>query len=242
MKDWFEKWFDSPYYHVLYKHRNEQEAGLFLTRLISELHLAKGASILDLACGKGRHCIFLNKKGFDVTGIDISAQSIEAARKSENDTLTFFLHDMRKPFRINYFDCVLNLFTSFGYFEDTKDNEQVVNSAQQGLKRGGYFVIDFMNSSKVLHELVKEETKRIDELVFHIKRYEKNGNIYKEIVVEDQGTEHCFMERVQALKRIDLEGYMKHFGLNVLHLWGNYEGARFDEEHSDRLIIIAQKK
>ena len=120
-KEWFANWFDSPYYHILYQKHNEQDAKKFLDILLAHLtpqyreaekvHL----SVLDLACGKGRHSRYMASKGFDVTGIDLAHKSIKYASQFEKENLTFFEHDMRKPFRINYFDFILNIFTSFGF-------------------------------------------------------------------------------------------------------------------------------
>ena len=109
--EWFEDWFDSPYYHLLYKNRDYSEAESFIDNLISFLKPEEGSRFLDLGCGKGRHSIYLNKKGFDVTGIDLSENSIAAAKEFENEQQNFYVHDMRKLFRTNYFDCVVNLFT-----------------------------------------------------------------------------------------------------------------------------------
>src|SRR6185295_20361703 len=93
-KEWFESWFDSPYYHILYKERNEKEAQLFLDNIISFLKPSPGARILDVACGKGRHAIYLNKKGFDVTGFDLSHESVQYDLQFQNEKLSFYLHDM----------------------------------------------------------------------------------------------------------------------------------------------------
>src|SRR5436853_6516213 len=62
-REWFESWFDSPYYHVLYKERDDLEARSFLDSLIGYLNPAPGSTILDVACGKGRHSLYLNQKG-----------------------------------------------------------------------------------------------------------------------------------------------------------------------------------
>src|SRR6187455_1959490 len=101
---WFESWFNSPWYHILYEHRDEQEAEEFLDALLDHLQPKPGSSMLDLGCGKGRHSIYLNQKGFNVTGIDLSPESIMHCRKWENETLSFFVHDMRHLFRTNDFD------------------------------------------------------------------------------------------------------------------------------------------
>ena len=95
--DWFVSWFDSPYYHVLYKNRDDSEAQQFMTRLTDYINLESGDTILDVACGKGRHATFLASLGFQVTGMDLSNNSIEFASQFENENLQFLTHDMRKP-------------------------------------------------------------------------------------------------------------------------------------------------
>src|SRR5688500_2509825 len=116
-QEWFSTWFDSPYYHILYNNRDEQEAEQFMDKLLAYLHPKPHEKVLDLACGKGRHSVYLNQKGFDVTGIDLSEQSIAYARQFENERLHFAVHDMREVYQPETFDFILNLFTSFGYFE-----------------------------------------------------------------------------------------------------------------------------
>ena len=101
---WFKDWFNSPYYHLLYFNRDEKEAANFIDKLINYLNPPKGSFMLDVACGKGRHSIHLEEKGFDVTGIDLSEDSIEEALRFQTDTLHFYRHDMRLPFWINYFE------------------------------------------------------------------------------------------------------------------------------------------
>ena len=117
---WYASWFDTPYYHILYKDRNYAEAELFMKTLTHYLNLEPGDEILDLACGKGRHSVYLNSIGYNVTGADLSENSIAHASKFENDTLRFQVHDMCKPFAFQ-FEAVFNLFTSFGYFENEED-------------------------------------------------------------------------------------------------------------------------
>jgi SAM-dependent methyltransferase len=240
-KDWFEEWFDSPYYPILYKHRDDCEAELFINNLVSKLKLRPGARVLDMACGRGRHSLYLNKKGFDVTGIDLSEQSIAEAKRKENATLSFFVHDMRKPYSVNYFDAVFNLFTSFGYFGSDKENRQVVASVQQALKKDGLFILDFMNVIKVLDTLVNEQEKTIDGISFRIRKAVEQGKIVKEISFEDKGKNYRFTERVQALTRHDLREYFESCGLSLVHEWGDYELNDYDEKNSDRLILAGKK-
>ncbi len=239
--EWFECWFDSPYYHVLYKNRDFSEAELFIDNLIQLLKTEKTNRFLDVGCGKGRHSIYLNKKGFDVTGIDLSEKSIAFAKLSENETLHFYAHDMRKLFRTNYFDVAVNLFTSFGYFEQERYDNAVINSACKALKSNGIFVLDFMNAKKVMNQMTCNETKTIDGIEFNISKSFENNFIVKKIDFADKGKDYHFEERVKALTLPDFEKYFEANKLKILHLRGNYKLEEFDEGSSERLIIVARK-
>ncbi len=84
--------------------------------------------MLDVACGRGRHSRILASKGFVVTGIDISFDSIAFAKQFENENLDFYQHDMRLPFRVNYFDYAFNFFTSFGYFKTRREHDDAIRT------------------------------------------------------------------------------------------------------------------
>lgn len=239
--EWFECWFDSPYYHVLYKNRDFTEAELFIDNLIQLLEPEKTNRFLDLGCGKGRHSIYLNKKGFNVTGIDLSEGSIACAKTQENETLHFYKHDMRKLFRSNYFDVVLNLFTSFGYFKQERDDNAVINAVSKALKPNGIVVLDFMNSKKVIANLSCEETKIVDGIDFKISKILEDNFIVKKIQFTDKGKEYHFEERVKAITLADFEKYFEANKLKIVHLRGNYNLEEFDELSSERLIIMARK-
>ena len=141
-KDWFKDWFNTPYYHILYKDRNGDDAQFFMRNITSFLQLPKTTHILDLPCGKGRHAVFLNSLGYTVTGGDLSENSIKAAQQFTNNTLSFKVHDMRKAFN-NKYDAVFNLFTSFGYFEDDSEDIGILKNIKNGLTKDGVFVFDF---------------------------------------------------------------------------------------------------
>lgn len=241
-REWFAGWFDSKYYHILYKDRDYREAQVFLDNLVDRLGLERGLRVLDLACGKGRHSVYLAQKGFYVTGVDLSEKSIAYARQFENDHLSFYVHDMRKSFHINYFDVVLNLFTSFGYFEKEGDNLKAIRSMTKALKPGGLLVIDFMNTDQVIKKLVKEERKTVEGITFDIKRWVENGFIVKEIDFDADGHEYIFQERVRALTLADFKEYFDAAGLKIIHLYGDYQLNSFDGESSGRLIMVAEKK
>ena len=146
-KDWFVDWFDTSYYHLLYQNRDEQEAERFIKNLMDFLDLPVESKLLDLACGKGRHSIYLNKLGYQVTGVDLSENSIAIANESSNETLQFITHDMREP-RNETYDAVFNLFTSFGYFEDSNEDLKCIDNISNALKSGGFFIQDYIISGQ----------------------------------------------------------------------------------------------
>jgi SAM-dependent methyltransferase len=236
-ENWFASWFDTPYYHILYKDRDYSEAQLFMDNITNYLNLPEEAKILDLACGKGRHSIYLNQLGFDVTGADLSENSILEAKKSENATLHFNVHDMRVPFE-EKFDAIFNLFTSFGYFENEEDNLTTLKSIKESLTEYGFAVIDFMNVIQVIENLIPNEVKTVDNIDFNIKRFHLDGYIYKEINFEDQGEKFKFTEKVRALTLKDFENLMEQAGIYLLDIFGDYKLRKFHKNESERLIMI----
>lgn len=238
---WFETWFSQSYYDLLYRHRNEDEAAQFINRLLEVLNPGAASTILDAACGKGRYANYLSGKGFTVTGIDLSASAILEAKQQENAYLSFFRHDMRQNFRINYFDFIFNFYTSFGYFEAVKDDEKCIQAFAAGLKEGGKLVIDFLNVIPTLQNLVEDESKTIDDILFTISKSYADGMITKKITVNAQGRKSIHYEHVRALQLSDFTQYFNHAGLKITHVFGNYHLQSYDKQTSERLIIIAEK-
>ncbi len=234
---WFASWFDTPYYHILYKDRDYKEAQTFMDNIVDYLNLPEEAKILDLACGKGRHSIYLNQMGFDVTGVDLSENSIAQASKFSNDKLHFAVHDMREPCA-EKFDAILNLFTSFGYFENEDDNFKTLKAIHDSLSEYGFAVIDFMNVHTVIDNLVASEEKIVDGIHFHIKRKVVDGFILKEIDFEDKGQTFHFTEKVRALKLEDFEQMMEKAGIYLLDTFGDYKLKKFYKNQSERLIML----
>jgi SAM-dependent methyltransferase len=241
--EWFEDWFNSAYYHLLYSHRDEEEANQFMQNLLTQLAPSPQSRILDLACGKGRHAQFIASKGFDVIGIDLSENSIAEALQKSTANLQFFEHDMRFPFRINYFDYVFNLFTSFGYFNNQRDEINTIKSIALDLKQNGIVVIDFFNASKVIQMTAKcSEQKVIDGIEFEWEKSIINKSVIKEIDVNDAGVVHHYKEQVRLLELVDFENYFAQAGLKLVATFGDYNLAPFDVTASERLIMIAQKQ
>lgn len=239
-KEWYESWFDTKYYHILYKNRDFKEAERFISNLIDFLKPKKNSKFVDVACGKGRHSLFIHKQGFDVTGYDLSERSIIEASKNSKNGLKFYTHDMRQIFRTNYFDFALNLFTSFGYFKNVRDELNAMKATAGNLKKNGTLVIDFLNSKKVIADIVPQESKIIDGINFKISKKIINNQIVKEINFKDKGEIFTFQESVKLLTIADFKSYLHEVGLKITHTFGNYNLEEF-QENSDRLIIIAKK-
>ncbi|RYG42066.1 MAG: class I SAM-dependent methyltransferase [Chitinophagaceae bacterium] len=234
---WYASWFNTPYYHILYKDRDYAEARLFMDNITAYLNLPDDAKILDLACGKGRHSVYLNSLGYNVTGADLSPNSIASAAKHSNDTLHFEVHDMRQPFE-EKFDAIFNLFTSFGYFETDQDNQEALKAMRDSLKDDGFAVIDFMNVAKVIPNLIADETKTVEGIDFHIKRYVEDDHIFKEIRFSDNGKSYEFVEKVKALTLADFTQMMDDAGIFLLDIFGDYKLKKFHPKESDRLILV----
>jgi SAM-dependent methyltransferase len=240
-KEWFETWFDSPYYHILYEHRDDEEAERLMDNILTLLNLPSSARVLDVACGKGRHAIHLAEKGLVVTGIDLSWKNISYAQRFERENLSFFVHDMRNPFYVNYFDSVLNLFTSFGYFETKKENLHAIQSMSKSLKKGGTLVIDFFNAGKIPTGLIPQQYISRQGILFLVKKYVEDNLVVKKIYFQDMGREFSFEERVQTLRLRDFESYFSQAQLRIKDVFGDYHLNAFDEKNSDRMIIIGEK-
>lgn len=241
-KEWFSTWFDSPYYHILYAQRDEDEAAAFIKSLQRKLALVHGARVLDAACGKGRHAITLEQLGFSVDAFDLSPANIEYATVFENKNLLFFVHDLREPLPLpNQYDAIFNFFTSFGYFDDQRDNQKAFDTFSGGLKVGGLLVVDFFNPTYVLANLVPSEIVECQGISFRIKRWSEEGYLYKSIEFTDQGKEYSFLEKVELIAKNDFISYAATAGLSLVDLKGDYNLSAFDELESPRMIFIWAK-
>ena len=239
--NWFEDWFNSKYYHLLYENRDVIEAETFIDTLLLALAPEKKAKILDLACGRGRHAIYLNKKGFDVFGVDLSVANIEKAKQATNQNLKFQVHDMRQVFKENQFDYVFNLFTSFAYFDDKKDDLLTMQAISCNLKSDGLLVLDFMNVQKEIKTLKEKENKLAGTIDFKITRELKNDFLIKNISFRDGETNYFFSEKVRTLRLPDFKSLCEEAKLQITEVYGDYQLNAFDEESSERLIIFAKK-
>ena len=235
--EWHLDWFNSPFYHQLYKERDYSEATYFMNNLISRLQIDKNSSILDLACGRGRYSLYLSNIGYKVTGIDISKENISEAKKNKSDKLNYILHDMRQPLN-QKFDLILNLFTSFGYYQEDKDNISIIRSIKSNLNNEGKAVIDFLNIDYVLDNLIKYEEKTIDQTKFVINRYLENNLLIKDITIDSNNKQYKFQEKVKAYRVKDFLTMFKDCNIELKEKFGDYHFNSFNKDSSPRLIMV----
>lgn len=240
---WFKDWFNSPYYHQLYFQRDETEAAAFIDKLITHLHPPPASRMLDVACGKGRHSVQLASQGFDVTGIDLSADSIREALKLSTDNLAFYQHDMRLPFWINYFDYAFNFFTSFGYFATRREHDNAVRTIAQSIRIGGYFVLDYLNVHFAEDHLVHKADKEINDVNYFIVKWFDEDHFYKKIIVEDDQLDMPieFIEKVAKFTLGDFTDMFAYQGLQITEVFGDYQFGSYDVRKSPRMVMIAKK-
>lgn len=241
---WFESWFNSPYYHILYQHRDDKEAELFIEHLYQQLNIRPQHTILDLACGAGRHAIYMAAKGNNVMGIDLASNSIKVANfkareKGLSEKLHFQVEDMRHFDLNSTFDFIFNLFTSFGYFDNKEDNLKVLNCAKKHLKENGVLVIDYLNSQLVLAKGEERYTKTISGIDFTINKYFERDFVIKEIIVNDQGKISKFREQVQLFELKEIQTMLETLGFQIIHHFGNYQLEEY-KDNSPRSIVVAR--
>jgi len=241
---WFESWFDSDHYHKLYAHRDTAEAAGFVDALVSHLKPESGASMLDLGCGAGRHARQLAARGFNVTGLDLAARSIETARQFEGRNLRFRRHDMRVPFGSRAYDYVFSFFTSFGYFDDPAEQTAVVRNIARSLKPGGHLVLDYLNTGYADAHMTPEEVVTVDGVAYQIRRWTDGRRFLKRIVIDDGGVGApvVYREQVARFSLGDFERMLTPHGLDIVELYGDYRLSAYDARTSPRLVLVARKR
>lgn len=248
---WYQAWFNTDLYYRIYANRNNREA-FILSELLSKLiPNSTYPNVLDLACGRGRHAIHLAQKNYQVTGVDLADNALKTAQERAMSlnlqNIQFQQADMRllsqKPELPTPFDAVINVFTSFGYF-DHQTNQKVIQEVAKVTRKEGCFVLDYLNPNHVESNLVREEEGEYFELNLHykIKRWIDNQIVYKQINLNDtQGNSHSFTEEVHLYSRNWFEQSFEKAGFALKNSFGNYHGGVYDAAGSPRQIHVGYK-
>jgi SAM-dependent methyltransferase len=241
LKKWHKNWFNSPYYHILYNQQNDREAEYYIDNLCELLKPNADARLLETACGRGRNVVYLNKKGYDVTGIDHSYANVKFAKQFEKERMQFYLHDMRHLLYIKYFDFAFSLFTRFGYFDSYKENLTALKSFNKSLKPDGVLVLDYFNTAKIINGQVNYEVKELEGINFHIAKKIENDKLVKTITFEHREKSFAFREEVKAFSIADFERLFHESNFKIEKQFGDHSLGKYDENKSDRVIFICQK-
>lgn len=241
--EWFKIWFNSPYYQMLHNNRNKEDSAGFIDKLAAYFNLQQNSLVLDAACGRGHYSVALAKKKFAVTGIDIADTAITDAKKHETENLHFYLHDMRLPFYINYFDYAFSFFPGFGFYRTLREHDDALRTITQSLKQNGVFMIEYLNLHYFENNLVATETKLVENVVFDIKRWQDETHFYTQIHIKDpdKNVDETFTEQLKKFSLGDLTDMLSYQGMQAGHVFGDYALNSYDIHHSERMIITATK-
>lgn len=239
---WYTEWFDRAEYELVYRNRDESEARQCINLIEDAVAPPPGAAILDMGCGRGRHARVLARRGYNVTGVDLSVPSLEKARAraaEENLAITFQHGDMRDPVCDACFDGVVNLFTAFGYFQDDADHARALRAMATALRPGGWLVQDFLNAPQVRATLVPQDARRVGEAHIAQRRWIADGRIHKHITITRQGRTRTFRESVRLLTKADFTTLYQRAGLELQQTFGHYDG-RPHSPAAPRLVLVAR--
>ena len=242
--EWFRDWFNTEEYLNVYQHHNESDAEDHVKLILGNIRLSSGAKILDMACGAGRHAIIFARKNFDVTAVDLSESLLAIAKKNaddENLNINFVHSDIRNLKSDDKFNLVLNLFTSFGYFESDEENFAVLQKAYDLLIDDGYFVLDFFNSYFLQQNLVESSEENLGEVKIHQFRKIKENRVTKKIVITKNGNLSQFEESVRMFTKDELVNAIQNIGFDIYKTFGDFLGNEFEQFTSPRLIMICKK-
>jgi len=242
--EWFKDWFNTQEYLNVYQHRNESDAEDHIKLILENVDLIPGAKILDMACGAGRHAIILARKNFHLTAVDLSENLISIAEQSaqnENLKISFVQSDIRKYETNDKFDLIINLFTSFGYFESDEENYAVLQKAYHLLVENGFFVLDFFNSEFLRQNLVEFSEENLGGAEIHQYRKIKNNRVTKKIVITKNGNLSTYEESVRMFSKDEIVNAIQNIGFDIYKTFGDFLGSEFDKLSSPRLIMICKK-
>ena len=241
---WYKEWFNSEYYLKVYSHRNQTEAERLVELIAKFWNLKANSSVLDMACGAGRHALIFAKFGYKVTAVDLSQRLISEAKKNaeqENIEIEFVLSDILDFEISKKFNLAVNLFTSIGYFEKDNENFAVIKKANDLLNYGGYFVLDYFNKDFLLKNLVPTTIFSENGLKITQNRSIEGARVVKKITIDNSGSSEEFYESVRVYSYDEISKYVEDAGFNIVKQYGDYFGNNYEVESSPRLIIFAVK-
>jgi SAM-dependent methyltransferase len=241
-RPWFETIFDERYPELFGPVEGNAEEEV--EEILGLLRLPAGAAVEDLGCGRGRHAIPLARKGYRVTGVDISANMLRMAcsrAEREGVRVEWVKEDMRTFCRRDAFDLAVSLFTSFGYFSDA-ENQKVLDNIARSLKEGGRLLLDLRNAGKGLSRL-EDMDKTIEvpsgTLRMSVRFDMRNLRARAEhTLTRPDGIRISSAFDVRVYSMEELREMIRKAGMDVIDFYGSLSGAPFTDE-SARMVALA---
>ncbi|MFH1336360.1 MAG: class I SAM-dependent methyltransferase, partial [Candidatus Zixiibacteriota bacterium] len=216
-----------------------------VTTLIYLFKIKPRAKILDLCCGPGRHAFELSPRGLSVVGVDRTKIYLDKARKhaeTEGLKVEFIQEDMRNYCKPGTFDAVVNLFTSFGFFEDQREDELVLKNVYRSLKEGGVFVIDIIGKEVIARIFQERDWSEEDGVLFLEERKVTKDWSWLEnrwiLIKGEKREEFHFSHRPYSA--VELVSLLQDSGFNTINIYGDLAGSPYDHK-AKRLVAVAQK-
>lgn len=245
-KPWHE---DDEYWRtwtwVMFSPRRLAMAPEEVDRVIALLNLKSGARVLDLCCGIGRHSLELARRGFKVTGVDRTEYYLSIAREAAQKAglpVELVRADMREFTRPDSFDAVVNLFTSFGYFDDPQDDRRVVTNVYRSLKPGGKLIIDVMGK-EVLASIFREKDWREEDgsVILEERKVSENwGRMENRWILFKDGRRYENRLSLWLYSATELETVLRACGFSDVNIYGDLSGAPYDH-NARRLVAVARR-
>jgi SAM-dependent methyltransferase len=243
--DWWRTWF-GPSYLALYDRELAQRTPNEIDQLELLLRLRPPLRILDLACGQGRHAIELARRGYQVTGLDVSPYLLEVARERAEASavsVRWVLGDMRQPLEGDHFDLILSLFTSLGYFADPGDDSAVISAAAGMLGPGGRLFIEVVNGERILANFREREWFTVGDAAVMERRTldRESRRMAVERTVERAGHAEINLHVIRLYGPREIESLLLEAGLGPVRLFGDWDGSPVNER-SLRVLAVATKE
>lgn len=241
-KVWFKNWFESEHYLTLYRHRDRNDALKLIKLVKQQIPGNYKGRVLDVGCGSGRHSIEFARQGYNVTGYDLSNRLLSVAQTEARGAgvdMNLVRGDIRSiPFKAE-FDLVMNIFTSWGYFESDSENRLALKNAFLLKKKSGRFLFDFLNAQFLKDNLVPYSDSVIEGTRYMENRRIENNRVIKDIEIEEGEKSYSFRESVRLFDAEEILSMIKEFGAETISLYGDYDGSGFNINESPRFICIA---
>jgi len=245
---WWKEYFGQDYLLTHSSKKSKEKSAKQVDFIEKALRLPRGARIFDLCCGYGRHSVELAHRGYLVSGLDLSELFLHMAREeaeAEGLKVNFVRADMRQiPFKKN-FDAVINIFTSFGYFEEEEENQGVLVEIARVLREGGRFLFEAANRrffpGRFKRTIVNDYPDRQLKVVRHNKAFRNYRKLHTRIELFHQGERREYFLSVRLYDLQEFSQNLEAAGMKVLEAYGDLKGSPYKKD-SPRLCVLSEKR